>query len=674
MLVINRIRIEIQTEEGLFGFDETFEKKVNLIWSVGNTIGKSSVLSSIFYCLGMEELIGGQGGVVLTPAFKKKLKSNEKEIDVLESKVYLEISNGKNVNTILRSVVHTSRNDSLATVYQADFDSINIPTTLVKDYYIHGPNSATNHAGFFTYLEEFLGADLPYVPTRSENDRKLYLQLVFSGMLIEQKRGWADFFSAMPHFGIPEAKKRVVEYVLGLDTLENEKLKKQILNEERSLKAEWKNLYSRCIKKMAENKIQFSGIPENIEILKIDSKINLTITIDDKVYSIIDYLSYLEKEYNSVIKVVEKNSPNIEKLKAELELTTSNIQELELNILEAQKILKIELVEIKNLESRLSLIDTDINNNRDALKLKDIGSKYSLNIFNDTCPTCNQKIADSVLVSQNPNLVMAIEENINHLKAQKEVFIHTIQQKSVNIKELEIKITDAKQAKSTLEHLSKILKNDIYSLDGSYSESAVYKKITLQNEINKYTNINNDCVDILEEFKVISKKWKVNRASKKSLPSSELTHEDSKKLKSLKSHFISNLEKFDFSSITNFDNITISTETYLPSIDGFDLKFDSSASDYIRGIWSFTIALLQTSLEHNGNHFGLILFDEPGQHSIIKKDINQLFNVLESIDGPCQAFIGITGENNDIPELLEEDDSNDIQGFQVSEKAFKRLN
>lgn len=53
------------------------------------------------------------------------------------------------------------------------------------------------------------------------------MQLLFSGIFIEQKRGWTDLFSAMPVLSIKDAKKRVIEYILGIDTLTNEK-KEQI--------------------------------------------------------------------------------------------------------------------------------------------------------------------------------------------------------------------------------------------------------------------------------------------------------------------------------------------------------------------------------------------------------------------------------------------------------------
>ena len=51
------------------------------------------------------------------------------------------------------------------------------------------------------------------------------------------------------------------------------------------------------------------------------------------------------------------------------------------------------------------------------------------------------------------------------------------------------------------------------------------------------------------------------------------------------------------------------------------MKFDSSASDNIRGIWAYTVALLQVSMSKGGNHPGVLIFDEPVQHSIVPNDM-----------------------------------------------------
>ena len=70
MLKINRLRIIVNTESGKFGFDERFEKQLNFIASHKNTRGKSSCIEAIYYCLGLEELIGGKNEKALKPVFR----------------------------------------------------------------------------------------------------------------------------------------------------------------------------------------------------------------------------------------------------------------------------------------------------------------------------------------------------------------------------------------------------------------------------------------------------------------------------------------------------------------------------------------------------------------------------------------------------------------------------
>jgi hypothetical protein len=63
-----------------------------------------------------------------------------------------------------------------------------------------------------------------------------------------------------------------------------------------------------------------------------------------------------------------------------------------------------------------------------------------------------------------------------------------------------------------------------------------------------------------------------------------------------------------------------------------DIKADSSASDFVRLIWSYLLALYQTSAQPSipGNHPGMILFDEPGQHSMRAESQRALLQQLAS--------------------------------------------
>lgn len=87
MLKIKRLRIEIKTanenQGGIYGFDECFSDGLNFIASTENTSGKSSVIEAIYYCLGLEQIIGGTNEQVLTSAYKSQIKDGNATWDVL---------------------------------------------------------------------------------------------------------------------------------------------------------------------------------------------------------------------------------------------------------------------------------------------------------------------------------------------------------------------------------------------------------------------------------------------------------------------------------------------------------------------------------------------------------------------------------------------------------------
>lgn len=134
MLRVDRLRVEIQTEEGLYGVDEKFNDGLNFLASGDNTCGKSSILEAVYYCLGFEEIIGGKGEKVLTSVYKTFIESGDKKLYVLEAKIYLQISNGSEVVTLYRVAKMDNRDTKLITVYYSELDNIR-DATLVEDTY-----------------------------------------------------------------------------------------------------------------------------------------------------------------------------------------------------------------------------------------------------------------------------------------------------------------------------------------------------------------------------------------------------------------------------------------------------------------------------------------------------------------------------------------------------------
>jgi len=190
MININRVKICVKTNEKEFGLDEVFDKKIVFVTSSDNTQGKSSFIEAIYYCLGLEELIGGKNEQALKPVFRSKLEYEGKEYFVLESEFMLQIKNQSDeVITLRRFGKREGKGSNLITVYYSDIDNIFNAQTKSEDMYVHLAGSATNKKGFHRFLEEFLGFKLPYVSCYDDSERKLYLQIIFSAFLLNKKEG-----------------------------------------------------------------------------------------------------------------------------------------------------------------------------------------------------------------------------------------------------------------------------------------------------------------------------------------------------------------------------------------------------------------------------------------------------------------------------------------------------
>lgn len=73
-----------------------------------------------------------------------------------------------------------------------------------------------------------------------------------------------------------------------------------------------------------------------------------------------------------------------------------------------------------------------------------------------------------------------------------------------------------------------------------------------------------------------------------------------------------------------------------------------------------------------GNHPGLVIFDEPAQHSIVLKDLVALFSCIKTISGDYQTILAITMNSKEINEVLNEF-KNEHNIIHLDELAFKKL-
>ena len=677
MLRINRLRIEINTVNGMYGLDESFKEGLNFVESEENTCGKSSILAAIYYCLGLEQILGGVagiGGKVLTSVFKNNIDDNKDSWNVTESGIYLEISNGSEVVTIYRNVKAENKDDRLVTVFYSKYDSISDPETPNEDFYVNIQYSATRQRGFHTFLENFLHLNLPLVHTSDGSERKLYVQLVFSAMLIEQKHGWSGILSGMPIFGIRESKRRVIEYILGLDTIKNEKERDYLAGVKTDIENEWEKCISEMQRAVNFESCSITNIPLRPRVLSDNDYSRISIFTEGGV-TISEKLQQLEDEYKSLRQLKPRVADNFEALSAELSDTESAMLNFESALQQlTQRLSSIEQVIIR-LTSDIQLICSDIQNNEDAARLQKFGSESaSEQISVNICPTCKQQIQDNLIDANPCSGFMSIEENIRHLKAQKSMLDFSLNSRKNTREALQKEKVIYENKLLILRRLAQTLRSDLYTtIDTEASEAILLKKIEISKKAEQLSKLQGAFNEFFNRLSDLSDRWNIYLDQKSRLPKRGLSELDINKIALLKSYFINNLQRYHYSSLSNFDGIEISEESLLPTIDGFDMKFDSSASDGIRTIWAYTLALLQVSAEKGGNHPGVIIFDEPAQQSIVSEDMKSFIRSVVEVTAKGQIIMAITLNSKELIQIIDELDTNRCHRVQIKDRAFKQF-
>ena len=178
-----------------------------------------------------------------------------------------------------------------------------------------------------------------------------------------------------------------------------------------------------------------------------------------------------------------------------------------------------------------------------------------------------------------------------------------------------------------------------------------------------------DLQKLFSTMDILSIRWKNYLEDKEKLPKKKFSEDDNAKITTLRNVFISNLRKFGYKSLSTMDQIEISKDSYLPVRENFDMKFDSSASDGIRAIWAFTLALMQTSIKHKGNHPNILIYDEPDQHSIVMKDLKSFFDTLIEIN-VGQTIVAITIKDSDTEEAIAALKPDTYNIIRIEKRAF----
>lgn len=648
-LRLNAIKIAIHCSDGDYGVSIPFSTGLNII-RAKNSTGKSSVFNSIVYALGLEQLLGGTGESTMKPVLRSFLKYGEKTFTVLESKVQLEIANesGQTI-TATRWIKSGTMDSRLIRVHLGPVLTVG-GGYRSEDYFVHMPGAAVEASGFHRFLAMFMGMDLPRVPTFDGEDRLLYIQALFPLFFREQLKGWSTFYSQLPsNFGLRDISKRSIEYVLNLDILESTRKRDELRVRRTVLADRWRNLVT-SMRQTAEQAGGFlSEVPLSYPDLSSDPKV--LIYVDDR--NVID----MNQRIMDLIDQVSTSfgEAKVGQVSEQQEARLANLEQEALALQSAANSLRAEVqMEDSNRASLVEDLETlqgDLSKNQEIKRLYSLGSDIEISIANGLCPTCGQHIKDALLDQDIDIQPMGIDENIKYIREQIEAIRFALEQSSVLIERKRTKLIAVErilnQQRRSIRLLRKELMEDPRMPSQQVLEGYVEAKANLMALKEARTKVDY----YSDQLRGVQEEWRKYLNDKATVSDRYFSNSDLEKLKLLEGSLRDYAGRFQYHS-GSVGDIGISEDKYTPTIEGYDVRVDSSASDHIRLIWAYVCALLHVSNTFGANHPGLIIMDEPGQQQMALDSQRALFVLLASLPG--QHLLASSLSSQEVGRLTED--------------------
>ena len=656
MFKINRLKTEILTDksetlDNLYGFDFTFNQGLNII-AGENSRGKTTVSSCIFYALGMEELLGGHNNKALDKALKdsfiikpensedSKVEENDVTNHIIWSKVYLEIENIDGDCYSLERVIKGTTEDekeSNITIYKSRLSEISKTKDEDKGvFFVIGQGNNDNPNGFYQWFTDFIGITLPEVSNSSNksNYSPLYLQLIFSSLFIEQTKGWSDFFATMPYFGVIKPKEKVIEFLLKLDEMSNS-TKRDVYNRNKSeITENWNKLIKAFSFLEKQNNATITSLPESITTDKKEiEKISSSFQISEE-----ENMTYDEYLNNKELKIRElENKPiasiesNQHEILYQYEESKTKYNELKNYITSFENKLNIEKIQQQNINNQLIVIEKEIKEHHNLIKV------FNANLFRKNneakCPTCTQPVTQDILSRPDFKIPqLSLEENKSFLISQKKIIKTTLDSLNETIEEKNTLLNYFKNNLRNQEAIIKSLSRDLIADDRALSESEVVKKLQLQQEVKNLELFKIQIEDLKNNLIELANKYHNVTKAIEGLNQSD----DESTLHSFEENYKKLLFNFGYDSNRSYQ-ISINRKdpfkyfpVYKRSKDDTQpqsIRINSSASDFVRNIWAYTLALRDNGV----NHPGLIMFDEPGQHKAKQSSLKALFKKCSEV-------------------------------------------
>lgn len=637
MIKIDLIDISIQarpyddhTDVREFGRTLSFNKGLNLV--VGdNTSGKTTLVRSLFYCLGMEELIDGKPG---DKSLDKSVKDQfsytdaggvEKTWYINSSYVVVQISNERGeILTVKREIKSDDKRDNVLSVWKESYRP-NLDSNGRREYYVHRPDDHNPDygTGFYALLSEFGNIPIIDVPGRNTDaGTKLYLQTIFGLTFVEQTRGWSDFFANIRSFNIISPKQRIIEYAMNYAMDADMATTNSLREKMKHCEEEWQRQASNFGSYLAYNKLYADKLSPKIDKQEVPVE-DIRIGVRDRGCDIATFKHGLEERITALDeKASTIDAPHYDQGYQD---ALGKYQEHKKSYEQFCFQLAEEKRKLDNIKQQVASLDNEIKRYQSLGRVNNIVSNLDVHY----CPTCHQTLPVSeatfaVSQEQISSSLHVLDMQRRFLKPMIDKLEVSIQNQEMNKLYLENQLAVELESLNAIAEQKQINMNPLsvaeqYELVDSRSRLALLGSIEMHIDQTKQ-----DLAVIKSQYDDICGKLDKQKNDKKQETPLQKQIDQFRKLLACFGYRSNGISSVFFSEEKN-------TYQYLPIIEQGDyheeIRSDSSASDFIRSIWAYYLTLLIEGVHHPG----FLVMDEPCQHSMKEESLKRLFEVCSRI-------------------------------------------
>ena len=676
MMRINHIRLRSETDERSYGADLKLSAGLNII-QAENTSGKSTTVQSILYCLGLEGALGPSKQVPLPYAMREQIEQTpDSDYEVVSrSFVMLEIENQAGEAVTIRRDIQGGADRKLLRLWNRPIESVLDTDKSDRDFFLLDPGSASREDGFHHYLANFIGWDLPSVPRFDGGEGILYLETLFPLFFVEQKRGWSTTVGPLPtYLGIQDLSRRAIEFVLDLDAGKTRRQRAEIRRELTAVESHFVSRRADLFDD-AGKLIRIGGIPKKPnEDFAARATGALTVFHDGDWVDFEQVSSVIASEIASLDNIDDTTvGAEIDELRANLRGAERKYAELSGNIALLRQDFDLAIEERNAFIARVHALEIDLKRNQDAKKLEDLGSTLGIHASTGLCPTCHQGVTSELLPLATVE-TMGLDENITFVKAQLDLYRSSLGYAIEHIETLKVSFesqtNDLEEVRKSIRSFKQDLLRPTSSPARAQLEEAARKKALLD----RWQEIQERVDSQIEGLRAIASDALRLKKKLSELGMGGLSYDDKAKVSYLGDRVQKLLIKFGFSSLKPAE-IGLSDDDFRPQVltktddetlQLRDIGFEASASDGIRLKWAYYLALMQVAQKYDVNHWGFLVFDEPGQQQMKDVDLHSMLSwAANSVTDNFQVIVTTSEKRERVRSAVEgsEVTLHEIDGF-----------